>query len=323
MEAEPKTLQQAVKYFADPDRCLEYIVARRWPEGVVCPTCGSKEVRFIATRRMWECKAKHAKKQFSVKVGTIFEDSPLPLEKWLCAMWLIVSCKNGISSYEVARDLGISQKSAWHVMHRVRLALRSGSLEKFSGEIEADETFVGGKIANMHKKSERYKRAKTEGNNWNKTIVLGLFERDGNVRAAVAPSRTKHHIEPFLQDNVEAGSKLYTDDLPVYGHAAPELEREFVNHLESYVNGRVHTNGLENFWSLLKRGLKGTYVSVDPAHLQRYVDEQVYRFNNRGDAENPLTDSDRFDLAVRQIVGKRLPWAEVTGKVPETPSDIN
>jgi|SRR5665213_1453378 len=315
MATEPKTLQDAILYFADKDHCREYLMARRWPDGVVvCPTCGSDKVSFVVSRGLWQCRTRHPKAQFSIKVGTIFEDSPIGLDKWLLGMWMIANCKNGISSYELHRATGISQKSAWFVLHRIRLALKGTDAPKLDGEIEADETFVGGKIANMHRKSARHERAKTPGTNWNKTIVLGLLQRDGEVRAAVSPSRQKHHIDGNLIANVEPGSKLYTDDLPVYGQV--DFEREFVNHLESYVEGRVHTNGLENFWSLLKRGLKGTYVSVDPAHLQAYVDEQVFRYNNRKD----MNDSDRFDLAVRQIVGKRLTWAEVTGRVPEKPA---
>ena len=168
---------------------------------------------------------KHDHAKFSLKTGTIFEESPIPLEKWLPAAWLVINCKNGISSYEIARDLGVTQKSAWFMLHRIRLAMQSGTFAKLSGEVEADETFVGGRIQNMHRKSKRLERAKTAGTNWNKAIVLGLLERDGNVRAAVAPSRMKHHIEPYLRENVEPGSKLYTDDLPVYGHVAPELDR--------------------------------------------------------------------------------------------------
>jgi transposase-like protein len=312
--AEPKTLQAAILYFADPANCREYLVARRWPDGVTCPRCGSKDVIFLEKYNRWHCRAKHEAPQFTLKTGTIMEDSPVGLDKWLTAMWQVVNCKNGVSSYEIAKAIGVTQKTAWFLDHRIRLALHQGSFEKLSGEVEADETFVGGKIANMHKKSKRHARAKTAGTNWNKTIVLGLLERDGNVRAAVAPSRTKHHIEPFLQTNVEPGSKLYTDELPVYGHVAPELNREFVNHLEEYVQGRVHTNGMENFWSLLKRTLKGTYVSVDPAHLQAYVDEQAWRFNNR-----ELTDAERFDVAIRGIVGKRITFDELTGKQSDSP----
>ncbi len=308
---EPKTLQDAIIYFADKDNCREYLMARRWPDGVVvCPTCGSDKVSFVASRGLWQCRTRHPRAQFSIKVGTIFEDSPIGLDKWLLGMWMLANCKNGISSYELHRATGISQKSAWFVLHRIRLALKGDVTGKLGGEIEADETFVGGKVENMHRKS----RANiSRFNNWGKTPVLGLLEREGRVRAAVAPNRKKHTIQPNIIANVEPGSTLYTDDYPGYDSLPVEYQRELINHLTTYVNGKVHTNGLENFWSLLKRGLKGTYVSVDPAHLQAYVDEQVFRFNNRKD----MNDSDRFDLAVRQIVGKRLTWAEVTGRVLE------
>jgi len=317
--AEPKTLQEAMQYFSDPDVCLKYVMARRWPNGAVCPTCGSTDVRFIATRRMWECKAKHARKQFSIKIGTIFEDSPIGLDKWLCGMWLIVSCKNGISSYEVSRDLGISQKSAWHMMHRIRLALRSGSLEKFSGEVEADETFIGGKARNMHK-DKKWAKMRDFSGTVGKVAVMGLLDRGSKrVRTTVIGGRKRKHLAPEVYKNVEPGSTVYTDAFNSYGKLSEDFIHQFVDHAKNYVDGKVHTNGLENFWSLLKRGLKGTYVSVEPFHLFRYLDEQVYRFNYRKDLDgNPLTDSDRFDLAVRQIVGKRLTWAEVTGKVEDS-----
>jgi transposase-like protein len=307
----PKTLMEAIRHYADADAALAEVADSRWPKGVTCQHCGAKKPMFLKTRRIWKCSK--CRKQFSVKTKSVFEDSPIPLDKWLAVVWMLANCKNGISSYEVGRDLGVTQKTAWFMLHRVRLAMMDDDGNKLSGEIEADETFVGGKIAHMHRRSKRFERAKSAGTNWNKTIVLGLLKRDGDVRAAVAPSRTKHHIEPFLQTNVEAGSKLYTDELPVYGHVAPEIQREFVNHLESYVQGRVHTNGMENFWSLLKRGLKGTYVSVDPVHLQAYVDEQVFRFNNRKDAD----DFDRFKLILSQIVGRRMTYDQLIGKKEE------
>jgi hypothetical protein len=316
MESEPKTLQAAIEYFSIPDNCLKTLVARRWPDGVVlCPTCGSEEVRFLSTRRLWECKGKHAKKQFSIKVGTIFEDSPLGLDKWLCAMWLIVNCKNGISSYEVGRDLGVSQKSAWHMLHRIRLAMQddlTGGM--LNGEVEIDETFVGGKARNMHKhkkaKMQMYSRVGD-----NKTVVLGILERasenkPSRVRATVIPDRTKPVMQGSVRSTVEKGTTIHSDEHGGHWRMDSEYNHEMVNHLESYVQGNVHTNTLENFWSLLKRGLSGTYISVEPFHLFRYVDGQAFRYNNRKD----MTDSDRFDLAVRQVVGKRLTWAEVTGK---------
>ena len=322
MAAEPKTLQDAIIYFSSPDNCIDYLAARRWSNGVVlCPTCGSKEVSFVASRRLWQCKTRHPKAQFSIKVGTIFEDSPIGLDKWLLGLWMQANCKNGISSYELHRATGISQKSAWFVLHRIRLALRGENRGgKLSGEVEADETFVGGKIQNMHRRGKRKVQANNDGN-WGKTVVLGLLEREGRVRAAVAPTRKHYEVHANVMANVEPGTTLYTDEYNAYQGLPQEFTHEVINKLHGYVKDRVHVNGMENFWSLLKRSLKGTYVSVDPAHLQAYVDEQVFRFNNRKDADGePLTDSDRSDLAVRQIVGKRLTWAEVTGKVPEKPA---
>jgi transposase-like protein len=318
MEQEPKTLQGAIQYFSDPDNCREYVMARRWPDGVVCPTCGGTDVRFLSTRKIWECKGKHPRRQFSVKVGTIFEDSPLGLDKWLCAMWLLVSCKNGISSYEVSRDLGISQKSAWHVMHRVRLALHQGSFNKLTGEVEIDETFIGGKFRNMHKSRKR--RMQASGNRADgKTIVMGMLERMGKVRATVIQDRTKATMQPIVREHIEPGTQVFADEWAGYWRMDEEYVTNVINHTEAYVKGNVHTNTLENFWSCLKRTLGGTYVSVEPFHLFRYLDEQAYRYNNRKD----MNDSDRFDLAVRQIVGKRLTWAEVTGKVSEIQPSVN
>jgi transposase-like protein len=321
MESGPRTLQEAIRYFADPDNCLKFIVARRWPDGVTCPTCGSAHVRFISTRRIWECAGKHARRQFTVKVGTIFEDSPIPLDKWLTAMWLLVSCKNGISSYEVSRDLGISQKSAWHMMHRIRMAAHDGSTEKFTGECEADETFIGGKARNMH--IEKRKRRITCTGPHDKVPVMGILERgqDGKTKVltVVVPTRKKKALQAEVRKHVEAGSALYTDALHSYDGLEREYAHQIIDHAEKYVDGRVHTNGLENFWSLLKRGINGTYVSVEPFHLFRYLDEQAFRYNNRKD----MTDADRFDLAGRQIVGKRLTWAQLTGREQDSATSDN
>lgn len=313
MEHEPHTLQEAILYFADPKNCREYLVTRRWPNGVECPRCGSKRVVFSEKFNRWQCGSHHERRQFTLKTGTIFEESPIGLDKWLTAMWMIVNCKNGVSSYELAKDLGITQKSAWFLVHRLREVMQeSAASPKLSGEIEADETFVGGNVRNMHRNSKRSIQAKNEGN-WGKTIVLGLLQRDGNVRTAVAPNRRKHHVHPNIIQNVEPGSKLYTDEFNAYDNLPPGFAREFVNHLRSYVEGHVHTNGMENFWSLLKRTLKGTYVSVDPAHLQAYVNEQMFRFNNRVE----MKDADRFEVAVSQVVGKRLTWDVLIGKEDE------
>lgn len=310
--SEPKTLQQAIQYFTDADNCREYLMVRRWPNGVTCPTCESKKVSFLVNQNRWQCATKHPKRQFSIKLGTIFEDSPLGLDKWLPAVWLVTNCKNGISSWEIHRDLGVTQKTAWFMLHRIRLAMQEVGAGKLFGEVECDETFIGGKVKNMHKsKKVRLQKSSQKGD---KTIVLGLLQRDGDVRAAVAPSRKKHPIHANIADNVEPGSKLYTDDFNGYDQLPKEFTREFVNHVSAYVNGRVHTNGMENFWSLLKRSLKGTYVSVDPAHLQAYVDEQVFRYNNRKD----MDDAERFSTVLSQIVGKRITYAELIGKEGET-----
>lgn len=311
MASDPKTLQEALIYFADPKNCREYLVARRWPDGVMCPRCGSNKVAFMEKYNRWQCNAKtHKDRQFTSKTGTIFEDSPLGLDKWLAAMWLLVNCKNGISSYEVSRDLGVSQKSAWHMMHRIRLATqdeRSGG--KLSGQVEIDETFIGGKARNMHPEERARKITGTGGKD--KTPVMGMIERGGKVRAFVVETRHKKELQAHVREHVEAGAAIFTDELKSYNGLNEDYKHAVIDHAVEYVNGNVHTNSMENFWSLLKRGLHGTYVSVEPFHLFRYIDEQAFRFTNRKD----VNDSDRFDLAVRQIVGKRLTWAEVTGKV--------
>jgi hypothetical protein len=330
MAAEPKTLQQAVLYFSDPDNCMNYLLAHRpeWKNGVICPTCGSKDVGFIASRRMWQCKNRHPKSQFSVKVGTIMEDSAIGLDKWLVAIWMQTNSRNGVSSWEVHRSLGITQKCAWHMLHRIRLAMQddfSGGM--LGGEVEVDETFIGGKSRNMHK--DRRQRA-IQGKrgvplNSNKAIVLGILERETEkkprrVRTTVIADRKKESIAPELQAHVESGSTLYSDEHGVTWMMGMEDQyaHDVVKHLEVYVQGNVHTNTLENFWSLLKRGINGTYVSVEPFHLFRYVDEQAFRYNTRKHRDGEvITDAERFSVAVSQIVGKRLTYAELTGKTGE------
>jgi transposase-like protein len=312
--SEPKSLQEAILYFSNPDNCIDYLAVRRWPNGVICPTCGSDGVSaFNPKRRTWKCAKHHPKREFSVKVGTLIEESPIGLDKWMAATWMMSNCKNGISSYEIARDLKISQKTAWFMCHRIRLSLQDEFFgSKLDGEVEVDETFIGGKARNMHV-SERKRRITGTGTK-DKTAVMGILERGGKVRASVVPSRRKTVLQEEVRKHVTAGSALYTDALLSYDGLASEYAHQVVDHATQYVDGRVHTNGLENFWSLLKRGISGTYVSVEPFHLFRYLDEQMFRFNNRATKDNPLTDADRFDLAVRNIVGKRITFAELTGK---------
>lgn len=310
---EPTTLQQAIVYFSDPDNCLNYIVARRWPSGVECPRCGSKNVTFMASRRVWQCKARHERAQFSIKVGTIFEDSPLGLDKWLPACWLIANCKNGVSSWEIHRALGVTQKTAWFMLHRVRLAMQGSDGGKLCGEVEVDETFIGGKARNMHAAKRREKihgRGPTD-----KAIVFGLVERGGRVRATSVDTRTANELQAHIRECVEAGAAIFSDELSSYAGLDADYAHAVINHAVEYVNGNTHINTIENFWALLKRGLHGTYVSVEPFHLFRYIDEQAFRYNNRKD----INDGDRFSALVSEIAGKRLTYKELTGKVGETP----
>jgi transposase-like protein len=308
----PETLLDAVRYFADPDVCLSFMVAIRWPDGVVtCPQCGRDEPSFLASRRVWQCKSVHDHRQFSIKTGTIFEDSPLGLEQWLPAVWMITNDKNGISSYEVARVLGITQKSAWFMMHRVRLALQRGSLDKFSGDVEVDETFIGGH-ARFMPKGKRAEKIKGTGP-MGKAAVMGLLERHGpdkksRVRLKVVGSRRKPVLQAEVRAHVERGSSLYTDALASYEGLSGEYVHGVIDHAEAYVDGKIHTNGLENFWSLLKRAIKGTYVSVEPFHLFRYLDEQAFRFNQRGG-----NGASRFVELLRAIVGRRLTYKGLIG----------
>jgi hypothetical protein len=306
----PTTLLEAVRYFFDQSRCLVFMKNIRWLDGIVrCPTCGSDKVGFLANQYRWQCNSRHPKRQFSAKVGTIFEDSPLGLDKWLPVVWLLTNCKNGISSYEVARDIGVTQKTAWFMLSRVRLALQTGSFwKKLEGEIEADESFIGGLARNMHRDKRLAKVKGTGGSG--KEIVMGLLEREtGQVRVKHIADVSTGTLQGEVRHHVEPGSSVYTDAHLGYQGLADEYEHEFVDHAERYVNGRIHTNGLENFWSLLKRGLKGTYVSVEPFHLFRYLDEQAFRYNNRKGS-----DADRFSKALSQATGKRLTYKKLTGK---------
>jgi len=308
----PDTLLGAITYFADADVATMFVAGLRWPDGVTCPHCESKECAFVASRRIWQCKG--CRKQFSVKVGSIFEDSPIPLSKWLPAMWLLVNCKNGVSSYEIARDLGVTQKTGWFMLHRLRLAIQSKSFSKIGGHVEVDETFIGGKARNMHTSKRERLGISQSRSMIGKVAVMGLLQRHGSdgssVRLQVVQTRRKHELEQTIGKHVALGATIYTDALRSYDRMAQHgYVHHVIDHAEAYVDGQVHTNGLENFWSLLKRALKGTYVSVEPFHLFRYLDEQAYRFNNR-----KMTDGLRFLEACAAVFGKRLTYTMLTGK---------
>lgn len=316
----PKTLQEAIIYFADEDRCVEFVAALRWPDGVICPNCGQKSpVYYLAKYRRWNCR--DCRKQFSVKVNTIFEESAIPLNKWVSAVWLIAGAKNGVSSYEIHRGLGITQKSAWFMMHRIRLAMTQGTFEKMGGEgetVEVDETYIGGLARNMHKDRRRKQYL---GGGAGKQAVFGLLERntqDGKkskVRAHVIPEQWLRQVNEIIRSSVEKGTSVYSDEHGAYYHLGSEgFQHAFVRHAEEYVRGSVHTNGIENFWSLLKRMIRGTYVSVEPFHMFRYLDEEAFRFNERFGS-----DADRFVTIMSGIVGKRVTYKQLTGK-PETHS---
>jgi transposase-like protein len=318
----PNTLQQAIQYFANFDNCRDFMVSIRWQDGKVrCPQCGADKITYLENARLYRCYEDHPKQKFSLKVGTIFEDSPIPLEKWLPAVWLLVNCKNGISSYEIHRALGVTQKSAWFMMHRIRLAIQTKSFLKMGGSgkaIEADESFIGGAARFMHK--ERRNRMITARGVKDKAAAFGILERGGEVRVFAVPSRKKKALQGHIAEHVEEGSPVYTDALMSYMGLNGKFQHEVIDHAEKYVEGNVHTNGLENFWSLLKRGLKGTYISTEPFHLFRYLDEQAFRYNHRATKNSPINDGDRFEMAMSRIVGKRLTFAEVTGKEGQTAS---
>jgi transposase-like protein len=307
----PETLAEAIKYFADPKRGLDFMVSLRWQDGkVTCPHCQSQKVSFLSTRSKWKCMECH--KQFSAKVGTIFEDSALGYDKWFPAFWLIANAKNGISSYEIHRALGVTQKTAWFMLHRIRLALQNGTIVKIGGEVEADETYIGAKARNMHAAKRRERLQNRRGGFSHLTAVQGLLQRHG-THSKVILKQIKNNRRAFVQNNVREyvlkGSTLYTDSLPSYNGLGGEYEHKVIDHAICYAKGKVHTNGLENFWSLLKRGIKGTYVSVEPFHLFRYLDEQAFRFNERKD-----DDKGRFLKAVGGIIGRGLKYVDLIGK---------
>ncbi len=321
----PQTLMEAIRVYADPAVAEAYWAGKRWPNGVTCPHCGATKVYRLETQRRWKCSVNHPQRQFTVKTGTIMEDSPLSVDKWLVATWMIVNAKNGISSYEIHRAIGVTQKSAWFLLHRIRHALKVGSFDKMSGIVEADEAFIGGKVANFKKGKIAKLRAEAKalkpGRPVNlsrvvkKAIVVGMLERgmNGNasqVRTEMVEVRRRPHITEIIKKNVEQGATVMTDALRSYNGLKDEgFIHMAINHAVSYARGAVHTNSLENFWALMQRMLLGTYVACEPFHLDAYLAEQAFRFNNR-----KATDGERFQRALPGAVGKRLTYAELTGK---------
>lgn len=318
MEPFPKTLQDAIQHFSDEDVCIRAVTQMRWPDGVpMCPKCAGTAHYYLKTQKRWKCKA--CAKQFSVKVGTIFEDSPIGLDKWLTAMWMIANCKNGVSSYEVHRAIGVTQKTAWFMLHRIRMAMALPALWPLGGkgkEIEVDESFIGGKAKYMHR--YRRERALIHGGLGNKATAFGILERGGEIRTFAVPNRRKHALHREILKHVREDTPVYSDALMSYDGLRARYQHEVIDHARGYVRGRVHTNGIENFWSLFKRTIKGTYVSIEPFHLFRYLDEQTFRYNKRAVPHRPIKDGERFRTVLAHVAGKRLTYAEATGKVGQT-----
>lgn len=318
----PTSLQKAVELFSDETMAHAYLVQMRWPDGrILCPTCFAASPYWLPTQRRFKCRNKHPRQQFSVKVGTIFEDSPLPLKHWMLASWMIANCKNGVSSYEIARALGVTQKTAWFMLHRIRLAMQGDTGGKMGNEMEVDETYIGGKARNMNRQQRKKNLAgKGHKNAWaGKVAVMGLLERHpekghSRVRTKAIDTIRAYRLMSEVSANVEDGSTVYTDALQSHKNASLYYEHKVIDHAEKYVDGQIHTNGLENYWSLLKRAIRGTYVSVEPFHLFRYLDEQAYRFNERKG-----TDAERFAGVVAEVSGKRITFEALTGKHGQNP----
>lgn len=302
----PQSLIEAVRYFADLHTCNAYMRRIKWPDGkTTCPHCGEQRIAESADGKRLQCR--DCRKKFSYKVGTIFEDSPLGLDKWFVAVWSIANCKNGISSHELGRALDVTQKTAWFMLHRIREAMKTGTFTKLRGPVESDETYVGGEAKNMHA-ARRERKIRGRGA-VGKAIVHGILERGGEVRASVVGNTDANTLGPAIRRNVELGATVYTDEHRGYADVCLTHIHAAIEHAKQYVDGLIHTNGVENFWSLLKRGLHGTYVAVAPYHLERYVQEQVFRFNKRKGS-----DATRFYEALCGVVGRRVTWRQLTAQ---------
>jgi len=306
----PKTLLEAARYFSDRKTCETYMAQVRWHGGnPVCPTCGSIRVGAVGTRHLLRCK--DCRKQFSHKVGTIFEDSPLGLDKWFVAVWAIANCKNGISSHELGRAIGVTQRTAWFMLHRIRTAMALGDEDKFDGPAEADTAYIGGKAQNMHK-AVREQRIRGRGA-VGKVAVHGVLQRTtekqlSQIHAEVRGEDDVTGLVGHVKRRLKRGAAIFTDEAKAYDNLVNSYAHAAIDHSVAYVAGQVHTNGCENFWSLLKRTIGGTYVSISPFHVFRYVVEQVFRFNYRG-----WSDSQRFRFVLSQVFGRRLTYRLLAG----------
>ncbi len=305
----PQTLLEAVRVFADKQVAHDYFVALRWPNGMACPRvgCGSADVAKIGSRNAWRCR--ECNRQFTAKVNTVFEDSPIGFDKWLPAMWMLSADRNGVSSCEVARAIGVTQKTAWFMLHRLRHAMQTETFDRLSGEVEADETYIGGKTRRGTPLAVRIGHKGQKAKMDAKTVVMGMRERGGRVRAFVVPNNRRGTLLPRIVEHVEPGATVYTDSLKSYIDVREQYVHHVINHAKAYVEGRVHTNNIENFWSVLKRTLGGTYVAPRPKHLDAYLDEQVFRFNERAGKDGP-----RFAKALKGADSRRLTYKALVAK---------
>ncbi|MCB9840739.1 MAG: IS1595 family transposase [Phycisphaeraceae bacterium] len=302
----PQTLVAAIRFF-DADTADSYLASIKWPDGQpCCPRCGSVNVGWIKSRRRFQCREKACRKQFSTTTGTILEGTHLTSDQWIAAVWMIVNCRMGVSSCEIARTIGCKQQSAWHLLHRVREIMRPANEGKFTGTVEADSTLVGGLLQNMPK--ARRARITSRHPHAGKTRVHVVRERStGKVRATIVDGETAAELHRHVRANVEHGSHVHTDAAHAYKSLRGDYHHSFVNHArDEYVRDGV--NGCESFFAFLRRGLAGTYIHASPEHLAAYIDEAVYRYNVRHESE-----WDRFDAAMRAMVGKRLTYKELTG----------
>jgi len=301
-----KSIIDLLTYFSDEQKAVEYYANIRWGDEPTCPHCGTKHP--YKTNRGYKCRNKNCHKKFTVRTGTIFENSKIPFRVWFAAIYLATSSSKGVSSVQLARQLGVTQKTAWFVLHRVREMLKEKAPKMLGEEsaVEADEAYIGQKDQNKHygkRRSEDNKLLTNDGSPYKeKRAVLGIIERNGKVALKYVPSASKENMVEFIEKHVPKGSKLYTDEFRGYASLGKKYNHATVKHgLNVYVTGDVHTNTIENFWSILKRGLYGIYHSVSDKHLERYLDEFAARFNNRqlgeqvkfdnflGDSESPLS----------------------------------
>lgn len=296
-----KNLTDFHKYFIDEETCRKHLEAQRWPEGrIICPFCQSQKIYRFTDGKRFKCAEKTCNKKFTVTVGTIYENSKIPLQKWFLALYIIGSHKKGISSLQLHRDLGITQKSAWFVNHRIREMLTNKAPQLLKGTVQVDEVYIGGREANKHA-SKRTKGQKGRSEDI-KTPVIGIVETGGKIAVSVTPWVSKKNVKALIDKNVQKGSTMVTDGFSMYAYlgASNEFTHVIVDHSKGeYVKAGFHTNGVENFWSLLKRGIIGIYHQVSPKHLQRYCNEFSGRYNTR-----KINDNERFDLLLKNSEGR-------------------